>query len=329
MNKVSVIIPVYNVEKFLIKCLGSVINQTYLNLEIILVDDGSTDSSGKICDEFALKDNRICVIHKENGGLSSARNAALDIATGEYICFVDSDDFICENLISESIAKIQETDSDVCMFSHFTTDGQSESVEYLPLNKDVYEKDDIKKNIIPLFIGQKSAKEPPLLGFVCRQLFRRDVIGEQKFRSEREYYAEDIVFDLEFYLKANKMCVVNKPLYYYRYVETSLSNRYRNNLFDKLVKLLSFKQNLVKEYNIVDCEERMIRSTFRAVIGSALNVKKAPNLSKQEKKNELKTIVCNPLVRAAIKKVKPKGIKETVFFILLKLKCTGILLALL
>ena len=328
MKKVSVIIPVYNVEKYLAKCLESVINQTYSNLEIILVDDGSTDSSGKICDEFAVQDNRICVVHKENGGLSSARNAALNIATGEYICFVDSDDFIYENLVVESIEKLEKTNSDVCMFSHFTTDGKSENMQCLPLEKDVYEKEDIQKSILPLFIGQKSAEEKPLLGFVWRQVFRRDVIAEQTFKSEREYYAEDIVFDLEFYLKANRMCVVNKPLYYYRYVETSLSNRYRENLFDKLVKLLTFKQELVKEHNLVDCEERLLRSAFRAAIGGALNVKKATNLSKRDKKRELKKIAYNPLVRNAIKKVKPKGIKETAFVVLLKLKCTGILLAL-
>ena len=90
--KISVILPVYNVEKYLRQCLDSVINQTYKNLEIILVNDGSTDNSGKICEEYALNDERIKVIHKENGGISSARNAAIDIAKGQYITFIDSDD---------------------------------------------------------------------------------------------------------------------------------------------------------------------------------------------------------------------------------------------
>ncbi|HJA50079.1 MAG TPA: glycosyltransferase, partial [Candidatus Fusicatenibacter intestinipullorum] len=92
--KISVIIPVYNVEKYLKRCLDSVINQTYKNLEIILIDDGSTDNSGKICDEYAQKDERIIVIHKENGGVSSARNKGLDICIGDYISFIDSDDWI-------------------------------------------------------------------------------------------------------------------------------------------------------------------------------------------------------------------------------------------
>ena len=92
--KISVIVPVYNVEKYLDNCINSIVNQTYDNLEILLVDDGSKDNSGSLCDEWALRDNRIKVIHKQNGGASSARNAGLDAATGEYIGFVDADDYI-------------------------------------------------------------------------------------------------------------------------------------------------------------------------------------------------------------------------------------------
>ena len=95
---ISVIVPVYNVEDYLDRCIESIINQTYKNLEIILVDDGSTDSSGKKCDEYALRDGRIKVFHKENGGVSSARNMGLDIATGDYIGFVDSDDLLEHNM---------------------------------------------------------------------------------------------------------------------------------------------------------------------------------------------------------------------------------------
>ena len=96
---ISVIIPIYKVEKYLRECIDSIINQSFKNLEIILVDDGSPDNCGKICDEYAKKDNRLKVIHKENGGLSSARNAGLDIATGEYISFVDSDDYVSNKFI--------------------------------------------------------------------------------------------------------------------------------------------------------------------------------------------------------------------------------------
>lgn len=116
MDKISVIVPVYNVKKYIHKCVDSIINQTYKNLEIILVDDGSLDNCGKICDEYAKKDNRIRVIHKENGGLSSARNAGLEVATGEFIGFIDSDDFIAPEMYETlyNSIKTDGTDLAVC-----------------------------------------------------------------------------------------------------------------------------------------------------------------------------------------------------------------------
>ena len=122
---ISIVVPVYNVEKYLKKCIQSIINQTYKNLEIILVDDGSSDNSGKICDEFAQKDNRIKVIHKTNGGLSDARNAGLDIMSGEWVSFVDSDDFVSKYYIENLYNLATEFMADVSMVSYskiYTTD---------------------------------------------------------------------------------------------------------------------------------------------------------------------------------------------------------------
>ena len=106
-EKISVIVPIYKTEQFLSKCIDSIINQTYKNLEIILVDDGSPDNCPKICDEYAKRDNRIKVIHKENGGLSSARNAGIEIATGDFSAFVDSDDWIDSDMY-ESLVKLSD-----------------------------------------------------------------------------------------------------------------------------------------------------------------------------------------------------------------------------
>lgn len=119
MNKISVIIPVYNVELYLRRCLNSIVNQTYTNLEIILIDDGSTDSSPLICDEYAEKDNRIIVIHKSNEGVSAARNDGIDLATGEYLTFVDSDDYIDYEMIERLISNVQRFNADLSI-SGFT-----------------------------------------------------------------------------------------------------------------------------------------------------------------------------------------------------------------
>ena len=118
---VSIIVPVYNVKKYLDNCLESIINQTYKSLEIILVDDGSTDGSSEICDNYRLKDNRIVVIHKQNGGLSSAKNAGLEVCKGNYISFVDSDDYVDSNFIEELYNNIQNTNSDISLCNYYTT----------------------------------------------------------------------------------------------------------------------------------------------------------------------------------------------------------------
>lgn len=112
---ISIIVPCYKVEKYLPKCIDSIINQTYSNLEIFLVDDGSPDESGKICEEYADKDERIKVIHKVNGGLSDARNVAIDIATGDYILFIDSDDFVALNHVEHLFNMIQRTNADIAV----------------------------------------------------------------------------------------------------------------------------------------------------------------------------------------------------------------------
>ena len=109
---ISVIVPIYNTEKYLKKCLDSIINQTYKNLQIILIDDGSGDNSGEICDEYATKDSRIQVIHKQNAGVTAARNDGLDMATGDYIGFVDSDDWIEPNMYEEMMANLIKTGAD-------------------------------------------------------------------------------------------------------------------------------------------------------------------------------------------------------------------------
>lgn len=112
---ISVIIPVYNVEEYLERCVNSVLKQTYNDLEIILVDDGSTDNSGKICDELKNKDDRIIVIHKENQGLSASRNIGIEKATGEYITFVDSDDYILEDMYETLYKNLIRNDADISM----------------------------------------------------------------------------------------------------------------------------------------------------------------------------------------------------------------------
>ncbi|MBR1540013.1 MAG: glycosyltransferase [Clostridia bacterium] len=122
---ISIIVPVYKVEKYLDKCINSIVSQTYKNLEVILVDDGSPDSCGKMCDEWTQKDTRIKVIHKENGGLSDARNFGLDCAKGKYIQFVDSDDYIEKDMIEFLYKNLKENNADISICSNYMVDEEN------------------------------------------------------------------------------------------------------------------------------------------------------------------------------------------------------------
>ena len=138
MKKISVIVPVYNVEKYLNDCIDSIINQTYKNIEIILVDDGSNDSSGSICDEYAKKDNRVRVIHKVNGGLSSARNAGLDEVTGDYVMFCDSDDMFLPTSCEVMFEEIEKRNADYIVGNYQNCTEEGELWENPVFNKEKY-----------------------------------------------------------------------------------------------------------------------------------------------------------------------------------------------
>lgn len=204
-RKVSVIIPVYKVEKYLKRCLESVVNQTYKNIEIILVNDGSPDKCGEICDAYARIDSRIKVIHKENGGLSSARNAALDIVSGEYIMFVDSDDWISEDSL-EQLYEYIDADYDIINFKFsFVKENSKELVEMHNDIKDGY-KCDLITYIDKLFSGE-------LNFFIWNKLYKKNLFDEVRFPEGRNY--EDLATIYKLYFNAKSIIVTDYTLYYY------------------------------------------------------------------------------------------------------------------
>ena len=170
--KISVIVPVYKTEGLLDRCVESIVGQTYKNLEIILVDDGSPDNCPAMCDEWAEKDSRIRVIHKENGGVSSARNAALDIATGDYIGFVDSDDWIEPEMYSSLIQKISESGKNIALCSYYAVEISGERYERrCVVDKEVLDKDDYFRFIV---LGGDG-------GYIWNRLYDADILKEVRF----------------------------------------------------------------------------------------------------------------------------------------------------
>ena len=204
-RKVSIIIPVYKVEKYLKRCIESVINQSYKNIEIILVNDGSPDKCGEICDSYARIDSKIKVIHKKNGGLSSARNAGLDIASGEYIMFVDSDDWIEEDSL-EKLDKYMDMSYDIINFKFsFIKEGSKNIIELQSDSKESYECDLISY-IDKLFMGELSF-------FIWNKLYKKDLFNEVRFPEGRNY--EDLATIYKLYFNAKNNIVTDYTLYNY------------------------------------------------------------------------------------------------------------------
>ena len=219
MNLISVIIPVYNVEKYLEKCLLSIINQTYRNLEIILIDDGSTDTSGKICDTYAEKDSRIKVIHQGNKGASAARNVGLENCSGEYVTFIDSDDWISEDYCELLYHKLQETESDVSAIKNsLVVENNSVIKNVTPIKETVkngqaiFEKNDILKEILTQKI---------LDNYIFGKLYKRNLIKDIKFKENVVF--EDIIYTYDSLTKANKMVYFDKECYYHLKHEGTIS----------------------------------------------------------------------------------------------------------
>ena len=226
MDLISIIVPVYKVEKYLSECVDSILNQTYKNFELILVDDGSPDNSGKICDEYAKRDGRVKVIHKENGGVSSARNAGLDNAKGEYVTFVDSDDIIDTRYLDLMYRKIVETGSDIC-FCHFDrfdddkmVENQEELPSYLQINLDEKETVDFVKRYFKF--------ENNVFGSIWRTLYKRSSVDFLRFNSQIKI-SEDLVFVVNAVLNSKSICSISDVLYHYRDNLNSAGKTYKKN----------------------------------------------------------------------------------------------------
>lgn len=271
---ISVIVPVYNVEHCLNKCVESIFKQTYQNMEIILVDDGSTDSSSKLCDQFAVADSRFRVIHKPNGGVSSARNAGIDVATGEYITFCDSDDYLEPNYL-EMLLETAEGNPDCghiwCCFQTVTG----------------YQ----KENAAPNYSALEAVRYYTLQDYMTlhemwldtnswNKLYRTGIIQDKRVRFPEDLsLGEDWLFNIA-YIDASensKIAVITKPLYnYIRGNEASLDSKYRSDLLKIYRRLNDVCLTHLQMWDVSDSQmkkffdsrfylyERVLRNTMRA-----------------------------------------------------------------
>lgn len=241
MPKISVIVPVYNTEKYLHRCIDSILAQTFTDFEVLLIDDGSTDSSGTICDEYAAKDSRVRVFHKANGGVSSARNLGLDNAKGEWISFVDADDWV-ENNWLEILLEIISKDDDlkIVRFGYFCNEGDLE-------HKIVSEQDHI------LVEKEDFLEQNDVIGYYAmlwNSLFKYDIIGDKVRFDTTLNWSEDFIFSYECYLLATKMYISSIPLYHYRILKGGLSN-----IKNPFMIRAAIQKNFELKLSLASCKE--------------------------------------------------------------------------
>ncbi|OUP56312.1 hypothetical protein B5F14_09775 [Faecalitalea cylindroides] len=260
-GKVSVIIPIYQVEKYLERCIKSVINQSYKNIEIILIDDGSTDHCPTICDEYAQKDSRIIVIHKQNGGLSSARNSGLSACSGDYVSFIDSDDYIDEHMIETMVKKIETTNSDiVCCGFYFEMDNGYFSKSFMPdliLNR---------SNAIDALI-----ENTYLNHYSWNKLYKKKVFKNVYFPEGKLF--EDIRTTYKLFLNADKVCLIDEYLYHYQIRRNSIiSSSKGDKVFEIFNAYQVLKHDLIRLYP--DKKSLIIKSEMNILINQYMELYK-------------------------------------------------------
>ncbi len=251
---VSVIVPVYNVEPYLERCLNSIINQTYRNLEIILVDDGSSDGSSEICDMFERQDSRICVIHKSNGGLVSARKAGIVRAKGEYAAYVDSDDWIECDMYYQLVNHMLQNDADIVTSGVYRDYQDNIICEFDNIQEGVYDLEKIKAGILPLFMYTGNFYEAGINIHIYNKLFKRKLLLKHQLRvDDMINVGEDAAVVYPYILNANKMVILHKSYYHYCIRSNSImAGGYRNELAGHrcIYKIIRKQIEEYKEQNI-------------------------------------------------------------------------------
>lgn len=262
MPAISVIVPVYNVENYITKCVDSIVNQTFRDIEIILVDDGSTDNSGKICDEYLTKDDRVRVIHKKNGGLSDARNAGLDICTGEYIGFVDGDDYIDGDMYELLYKNIINYDADIsmCRFRRI-------------YNNRI---DDNGRNLIRCTQDKKEIIEELYCGSigisVCSKLYKKKIFSQLRFCYGKTY--EDVYITLHTVENATKVVFDYKSKYNYILRENSITEKkeYNEKIKEEINAYLYNHSIICDKYpELIEASEYRLWWVYRITIERILN----------------------------------------------------------
>ena len=326
MDLVSIIIPVYNVEKFLVNCVSELCEQTYKNIEIILVDDGSTDKSGLIADELAQKDKRIKVFHKPNSGAGYARNTGLEVANGKYVTFVDSDDLVENNLIEllmDGIAK----GSDACVGGFKRVDEKGHVISIEEYKSQMFIGEEVYNVLFSRMLGSSPHVHDAIKMAVWNAIYSMDIIRQYnlRFPSQEEYFSEDLYFNYEYFKHSKRASLISSTAYGYRITPGSLTQKYKRNMLESVSDLYVKMEELLLDNQMITRLQRQFFVNIRVCLKQE-HTSISGKTSKEIKKS-IKTIVNHPVVsRVAYSYLNCiQQFKQKVFVFLIRNKCVSAL----
>ena len=298
MPKVSIIVPMYNAEKYLRECVESILRQTLSDIELILVDDGSTDSSPELCDQYAAQDCRVKVIHKVNGRAASARNAGLRIASGEYVAFVDADDWISPDMYD----KMLQTGADVTLCDYVRFQGKTEFPFTQPnVDAGFYSKAQIREKIYPYLV--MDGIEYPITISNCVMLIRREIIVKNHLSYREDIHiSEDAPFGSEVLYCAESFAYLKgEQLYHYRMTEGSASRTYQPWWWESSLKINEETEKFFSQCTEYDFTQQIKSNMFYLARAEIYYIMVNSKLSRQEQNEKIRAVMNHPRVMRMMK----------------------------
>lgn len=325
MIKLSIIVPVYNAEAFLERAINSISSYKGNDIEFILINDGSTDNSKSICDRFANQDSRIKVFHIENRGVSHARNFGMKKSEGEYIQFIDSDDFLTENAVEEILDAIKKYNSDLVNFGYikyYKNELKRSEIKYNELIVNDY-----NKFLAVCGYGYKNL----LLHSPCFKVYKKDILVRNNIEFNENFdFGEDLLFNIEYLKVIDNVSIIPKALYNYNLEQgdNSLTNKYREDRFEKFYllvrKLVDFLKS--REFDTKENLENIYSTFYISSLYCTQHIAFAENINYEKKTNLINEVVNNELVRSLALEFKNGSKQNTILTkLLLKKNVKGIL----
>lgn len=305
---ISVVVPAYNAERFIDKCIKDVVDQTFSGWELIIVDDGSKDSTGDIADKWAKADARIRVVHKHNGGVSSARNAGINEAKGCYITFVDADDRIMPQYLDVLCSSIG--DADMSIFPMIPVASEEE----IPT---LFETIVVKSSRYFLQEGYVVASERGLLHPPYCKCYKKEIIRSHNLRFDESIaMGEDLLFNLSYLEHCQEMVIGDNPIYYYIKGNSILSKTIRKDYADLQIEFYNRREDFCKRHNI---DYSLAPFRYAILYDAFSSIAKAQNLSKKEKQDAIDSLSASKLAKDYLCLAKPSNIKELLFRMLIRI----------